>query len=299
MSATFEVIGDSSNREEWLKARELGIGASEMAAVMNSSRFDSAISVYARKLKVLTEESSTPPSEAAYWGLRLEKLVAEEFTIRTGIPHEWFGLLIRSKTHPWALATLDARANGEPLECKTANQFLLSEWAEGAPLAYQIQAHQQMLVTGAERCRVACLIGGQRFVWTEVERDETLIRKIVHHGAEFWQRVVERRPPEPDGSDSSFRALNALYDSHQGSVELPGELIAFDHEREALALEKSKIEKRLKALDARFQAEIGNAEQGVLANGVAYRLLKIHRRAFQVAETTYTKIQRKELKAQA
>lgn len=294
----YEVIGDSADRAEWLQTRASGIGASEMPSIMGASRWDSALSVYARKVGVLVEESDVPPSEAAYWGLRLEKLVAEEFTIRTKIEHEWCGQLLRSKAYPWALATLDARTGDEPLECKTANQYLLSEWADGAPYAYQIQAHQQMLVSDAERCRVACLVGGQQFIWTEIERDETLIRKIIHHGNEFWERVKSGTPPDPDGSDSSFKALDALYDQHMGVVQLPGELLELDDEREAIKAQVKQLGKRVKELDAKFQAAIGSAEYGVLANGVLYRLLKVNRSAYSVAETTYTIIQRKEPKVQ-
>jgi putative phage-type endonuclease len=291
----YEVIGDSANRAAWLHARADGIGASEMPAVMGESKYDSALSVYARKIGAVVEDGDSC-SEAAYWGLRLEKIVADEFTFRTKIEHEWHGKLLRSKQYPWALATLDAVALGEPLECKTANQFLLGDWAEGAPIAYQIQAHQQMMVTGAQHCRVACLIGGQKFVWTEVDRDESLIRRIIHQGTEFWRRVQELDAPKPDGSDSSFEALDALHGTHNGVVQLPGELISYDDEREALKADLKKLKKRSDEIDALFQASIGSAEQGVLGNGVAYRLIKINRSAYSVAETTYTQLRRKELK---
>lgn len=292
-TAYYDVIGDSSDRAQWLDTRCLGIGASEMPAVMGVSRWKSALHVYAGKIGAFDGDVVADLSEAAYWGLRLEKLVAEEFTARTGHPHRWHGLLLRSKEYPWALATLDAEALSEPLECKTANQYLLSNWAEGAPFDYQIQAHQQMLVTGAQRCRVACLVGGQRFVWDLVERDETLVRRIILHGNEFWERVQSRNPPEPDGSDSSFEALDALYRTPIDSVELPGELIELDEERQALKARQQECSKRIDKIDALIRAALGSSESGRLANGTVYSVTRVKRAAYTCKATEYTQLRRK------
>lgn len=290
----YEVLGDSSQRDQWLATRAIGVGASEMPAVMGVSRYQSALMVYARKVGALDGVSNdNEMSEAAYWGTRFEKIVAEEFTRRTGIEHQWHGLLLRSKQHPWALATLDAQALGEPLECKTANQYLLDKWEGGAPEDYMVQAHQQMLVTGAKRCRVACLVGGQRFMWDLVERDEVLIRKIVHHGEEFWERVQSRTPPEPDGSESAFDALEALYRSHAGAVELPGELVELDEERDILKERIKKAKKRCDEIDSILLARLGAAEQGRLPNGVVYTLSKVKRAACTMKATEYTQLRRK------
>lgn len=289
----YEVVGDSSDRAQWLGARTLGIGASEMPAVMGVSRWKSALHVYADKIGAFEGLDAGELSEAAYWGLRLEKMVAEEFTVRTGIQHRWHGRLLRSKRYPWALATLDAEALDEPLECKTGNQYLLSHWADGTPFDYQIQAQQQMLVTGAARCRVACLIGGQRFMWDTVERDETLIRRVILHGDEFWDRVRDRNPPPPDGSDSSFEALDALHRVHAGAVELPGELIELDDEMRALKARKKECTKRIDHIDAQIRAAIGSAEQGRLANGTVYTIAKVKRAGYECPPSEYTQLRRK------
>lgn len=290
---TYEVVGDSANRVQWLGTRALGIGASEMPAVMGVSRWKSALHVYAEKIGAFDGLDPAEQSEAAYWGLRLEKIVADEFSRRTSIEHQWHGFLLRSRQYPWALATLDAEALGEPLECKTANQFLLSEWADGAPDDYRIQAHQQMLVTGAARCRVACLVGGQRFMWDVVERDETLIRRIVLHGQEFWTRVLNRCAPEPDGSESSFEALDALNRKHEGTIELPGELIDLDDERVALKERIKADAKRSNQIEALIRARMGTAETGVLANGVVYTIARVKRAAYECKATEYTQLRRK------
>lgn len=207
----FTVVCSSADRDSWLQQRLTGIGASEISAVMGVNRYEAALKVYARKIGAIGIDEDDA-GEPAYWGSRLERIVAEEFSSRTGLQHEWQGDLLRSTIYPWALCTLDGLVVAEclPLECKTTTVYLEDDWADGTPHYYVLQAHQQMLVAGAARCYVACLIGGQRFVWDIVERDEAVISKIIVAGNEFWERVQNRNPPAPDGSESSEQAIRAL-----------------------------------------------------------------------------------------
>lgn len=217
----FTVVCSSADRDSWLQQRLTGIGASEISAVMDSNRHEAALKVYARKIGALSIEDDEP-EEPAYWGSKLERIVAEEFTLRTSMPHEWQGDLLRSTIYPWAMCTLDGLvigADNNPLECKTTTVYLEDDWADGTPYYYVLQCQQQMLVTGTGRCYVACLIGGQRFVWDVVERDERLISRIIVAGNEFWQRVQDRNPPAPDGSESSEEALRALAGARNEDLE--------------------------------------------------------------------------------
>jgi len=73
---------ENMSHDEWLAYRNLGLGGSDASVVCGINRWKSPIELYMEKLNML------PPAdagEAAYWGTRLEDLVKEEFTIRTGI----------------------------------------------------------------------------------------------------------------------------------------------------------------------------------------------------------------------
>src|SRR5262245_47569975 len=89
-ASAYDVVCDSADREVWLAARLTGIGASESAAVLGESRWSSPLKVYAEKIGVI-EHDPDEQLEAQYWGSRLERIVADEFSIRTGIEHEWHG----------------------------------------------------------------------------------------------------------------------------------------------------------------------------------------------------------------
>lgn len=221
LQGPFEVVCSTDDRGEWLRERVGGIGASEMAAVMGLYKYSSALEVYARKIGAF-DLSNDDVGEPAYWGTQLEELVVNEFAKRTGKTVIRQQHLLRSTVYPWALSTLDAAVFPEqvPVEAKTASAYLLDDWTNGTPLYYRIQCHQQMLVTGANRVYAACLVGGQKFVWDVVERDEALISQIIDAGTKFWSCVQERVPPAPDGSESAERALEALVTDRVESIEL-------------------------------------------------------------------------------
>ena len=91
----------------WLEHRKSGIGASEAAGLIGASPWISQLELYALKT------GAKPPKdlsgvEVVDWGHRLEPVIITAFRDRTGRFVDHGGLLLRSKRHPWALATLDA-----------------------------------------------------------------------------------------------------------------------------------------------------------------------------------------------
>lgn len=256
LKGPFTVVCSSADRDHWLRQRLTGIGASEIAAVMNSNRYEAALRVYARKIGAIGIDED-PAGEAAYWGSRLERIVAEEFSLRTGFEHEWQGDLLRSTIYPWALCTLDGLVLNEsiPLECKTTTVYLEEDWVDGTPHYYVLQCQQQMLVTGTGLCYVACLIGGQRFVWDIVERDEAVISQIIAAGNEFWRRVQDGNPPAPDGSDSSEQALRALAKERNEEldrrIELDASISSVAYELEHVKLQHKDAQATVKALETK------------------------------------------------
>jgi predicted phage-related endonuclease len=152
-----------------------------------------------------------------------------------------------------------------------------------------------MLVTGAPRATAAALIGGQRLVWCDVERDEIEIRRIIHAGRIFWTECVEAgKVPRPDASESAKRGLAALYKLVQPEsvVQLPGKLI----EDDALLCEIKEsikaLKKRADQIENDIKAHIGKAEYGVLPNGTRYSWREQTRAAYAVDESTYRVLRR-------
>jgi putative phage-type endonuclease len=289
-----ELVCSTDDRADWLARRQMGIGASEIAMVLGEApkAWGGALSLYARKIGAYERDLSDV--EAVFWGNKLEAPILEAYEERTGRRTRKDGLLLRSKAHPWALATLDGRtwlpandAQPWPLEVKNVSVFKAEEWLDGPPPHYYLQIQHQMLVVGAEKATIAALLGGQRMVWADVPRDETTIRKIIYHGERFWQRVQARDVPLPDGSEETRKALAALYPEGQGIVVLPGTARDAADELEALKAERKRIAERIDEIENTVRAAIGAAEVGVLTDGRSFSNKLQHRKEFTVAANSF------------
>lgn len=298
MSEQYEIVCGTEDRDAWLEARRAGIGASDMAAVLGEHPYSSPMSVYVDKTRV-ANDNDEEQTEAAEWGLRLEPMLIAAFRERTGRPVMRSHKLLRSTAYPWALSTLDAwTSDGQatwPLQIKTTSGWLEHKWVDGPPEHYRIQQHHEMLVTGAKRHSIACLIGGQRLVWCDIERDEALIERIVRQGAEFWQLVQARALPAVDGSEATKRALRTLFPADNGAVvqldasflELTSEIVGFKERRKALNDTVKLVEEQIDTRENQIRVAIGDALFGVLPDNSVWTHRLQQRKGYTVAATEF------------
>lgn len=271
----YDVLCDTDDEPEWLSARFAGIGASEIGAVVGMDHRSSPLKLFLEKTGALEPEDLSD-IEAIRWGHRMEPVIADEFRERTGRVvlrgRKGRFCVLRSKAHPWALASLDFWTGPVvndtwPLEIKNANAFRAEDWLNGTPDYHVAQLAQQMLVTGARRATSAVCIGGNQLAWCDVERDETLIRKLIFHGSAFWNRVQRKDPPPPDGSDATTEALKRLYRQDDGRVVvLPAVLEDVVYEWRRLKEENSASEKKIKLLENQLKATIGEAQRAIISS---------------------------------
>lgn len=202
-------------RIDWLKGRQSGIGGSEIAAIVGLNAWRTPTQVWESKVNPVEEDCT---SEPAYWGITLEEVVAKEYARRTGYKVQRITTQMRHPDFSFAIANID-RAIINPdisgnvrwkdgklttdriLECKTANGFSVKQWGEigsdQVPDSYLIQCQWYMAVTGAKICDLAVLIGGQDFRIYTINRDDDLINDLLQAGAEFWELVQNKTPPDP------------------------------------------------------------------------------------------------------
>jgi putative phage-type endonuclease len=183
--------------DEWLALRRRGIGGSDAAKVLGISRWGGPLTVYMDKLGLLPPEEEQ--SEAAYWGTTLEEVVAREFTRRSGLRVRRKNAIVHHKNYPWMIANVDREVVGtnKGLECKTVSAYKADEWTgDEVPDAYYIQCQHYMAVMEWESCYIAALVGGQRFVFKEILRNDEEINFIIDAERLFWEdHVVPRIPP--------------------------------------------------------------------------------------------------------
>jgi putative phage-type endonuclease len=250
--------------EEWKAQRRKGIGGSDAAAALGLNRWKSPLRLYLEKIG---EIESNVDTEAAYWGNILEDIVAKEFEKRTGKKTQRVNAILIHPDHEWMIANIDRKIVGENaiLECKTTSQWNEKEWKDDEiPQEYIIQLQHYLAVTGYEKAYIAVLIGGNKFIWKELARDDELINMIIEGEKKFWELVENRTPPELDGSKNASEILEYLYPAaKEGSrIELPAyeqlveEIQSLKNQIKQLEELKNEKENKLKEAIGEFETAI-------------------------------------------
>ena len=272
MAAVVLASTENLSREDWLRYRNLGIGGSDASVVCGVNKYKSPIELWLEKTGQKSPEES---GEAAYWGLRLESLVRDEFALRTGIKVIPVKQILKSEDYPFMLANLDGvcrcPVHGRCVfEAKTANAFKSGEWeGDKVPQEYLLQVQHYLFVTGYNGAYIAVLIGGNEFRWKFVKRDEEVISMLIKFEQSFWTHVQDDVPPPPDGSNGCVKFLNKRYTQtlSQPRIQLPdsaADLIRqhneADEQMKTYKAQKQKVANQLRQM-------LGEHEYGFIGDG--------------------------------
>lgn len=249
--------------------RKLSIGGSDAAAILGLSRWKTPLQVYAEKLGQIENEIGN--EEAVYWGNELEDIVAKEFQKRTGMKVRRYPYDIVHPKYDFITGHIDRKIEGsdELLECKTASAYKAKEWeGDEIPQEYIIQVLHYLAITGMKRAHLAVLIGGQKFIYKVVERDEAMIDRIISEEVEFWNaHVLEKSPPEVTGLDADTELLKKLFPKGDPGSKTTLDEYAVDlARRQHLDKELKRIELEIDEIDNRVKAAMQNYEVGTAGN---------------------------------
>ncbi len=290
---------------DWLsKRRTLGIGASEAAMLLGLSSFKSPFALAQDKLGL--DRPSDDDNEVLEWGRALEAPIARRYAraVKREVtaPPPW--LILQDEDHPWMFATLDRlvkippHTDWLPLEIKTANFTQTSNWQEEPPLPYLVQIQHQLAVTGAPVASIGAVLGGVKFVWADIQRDEDFIKTLRQVEQEFWENLQKGILPPVDGFPSTREALKRLYAGPEADViALGGDAVEWDNALAAVKAKLDEVADPLKLEQARlenlFIQAIGNHAAGTLPNGVVYTYKTQKRGSYTVNPTSYRTLRRK------
>jgi len=183
--------------EDWLEARRVGLGGSDVAAILGLSKWGTPFSVWQDKVGISKPDRD---NEAMYWGRKLEDLVAERFQEVTGLKTRRQNAIFVHYECPWMIANVDRVIVGENkgLEIKTTSEYMRDQWqGDSIPDIYYCQVQHYIEVMGWNSCWAAVLIGGNKFVHKEVPRDPEFIRLLIEKEREFWETYVIPGTPPP------------------------------------------------------------------------------------------------------
>lgn len=239
------------------------------------------------------------------WGNRLEQVIAEKYGEETGRKTRDPGrfMLLRSREYPFLVASIDRwialaeRKTSGILEIKTAHPAKAKEWEKEPPLDYQVQLAHQFAVTGAKWGSLAVLIGGQKFRWADVERNDEFIVAYLKQANAFWGMVAAKTPPEPDAHPATARALQLLYPQPLvEAVALPAEAAEWDAQLQEIKNSTKLLGEKKAELENKLKAAIGEAERGVLPDGTAYNWKLVEKKEHMVGPANYRHLTRREAK---
>lgn len=258
----FSTVKQEDDEEGWLKARTRGIGGSDVGAICGVSPFTSARQIYLNKTGQFQE--ALKPNDAAkermHFGHMLEPIVADEYSQRTGNKVVAVNATLVHKDHPWALANVDRLIvddDGRPigvLECKTTSEYMNEEWESGEILmSYIYQLNWYLWILGLEKGAFACLVGGNKFYYYDVFRNDELLENTIIPAAEkFWfENVLALKEPEMQATDTDF--ANSLY----STVVKNSEITLPDDETNELARTVFECKAKIKELE-KIMAEAQN-----------------------------------------
>jgi len=189
------IIIRPKDHAEWLAEREKGIGASEVAAIIGLSPWETPYSLYLRKT------GQIPPQEenfAMRRGHYLEDAVVQWWQDETGekvIKASAADIIYVHPEHPFMRATPDriVRGRKKMLEVKSTAGYMGDE----IPDYYLAQCMYQMYVTGIHEEELIYIQGDLTFGRFFVQYDEEFAEFIAQKVTEFWNDcVIGGKEPE-------------------------------------------------------------------------------------------------------
>ena len=182
------------DRHEWLAERRLGIGGSDIAAIMGVNKWATPLTIYFQKV----EGREVQENNAMRMGRVLEPVIAQLFAEETGaaVYAPSREIFVHEK-EPIFRASVDRVFENHEhdgiLECKTTRMDLI----EPDP-SWFCQLQWYLLCTNLTQGAIAVLSSGFEYQHWYFIRDDPYISKMQEEALRFWRdHVIAQVPPEP------------------------------------------------------------------------------------------------------
>lgn len=263
-----ELLGRyEAGSQEWHNARLGRLGASEIAAVMGLSRWQSPFSLWHLKAGNVTPQVDREWME---WGRDQEALIARRFRRQ----HPDWRLsrcgLYANRVRPWQVSQPDRvlHLGGRrlaALEVKTDRYG--DDWgpqgSDDIPIYYRCQAMWQMDTFGWTECHFAVLITGVDYREYVVRYDADEAELLRAEAQRFIDSIDAGIPPSIDEHTATYRAVRELHpDIDDVEIEIDEDL-ARQYIAALADLDAAEETKRFAA--SRVLAAMGRARRAISA----------------------------------
>ena len=141
-----------------------------------------------------------------------------------------------------------------------------------------MQVQHYLAVCGMNKAYIAALIGGNKFVFTTIYRDDFLIEELTAREKKFWEEcVLTDTEPVADDSEATQEYLNTKYSNSVAStIQLNVDMKKVIAEYQDVDSKVKELEKKKTGLANQIKAVMGAYETGEL-DGIVVSWKKISR----------------------
>lgn len=232
---------------EQVAIRRTGIGASEVAEVVEMHPYRGRIDTWLEKTGRAAARPETPQSEIGFF---FESQLLALYSRRTGIKLRRPRVTLRHPEFQRMLASPDALGRKEDIgvEGKVVGSRMAHHWAEDTfPDYVRLQCLQNMAVTGRSAWDIVALVGGTDLRVYRVERDRDTESLLAESIDLFWNDHVENDvAPTVQDPEQRRRYLRTRYPGSEAT-----KCRSVEDERVASAAARIRdIKSSVKALEA-------------------------------------------------
>ena len=273
-----EFVGLFENGSDaWHEARAVGIGGSEVGTICGLNKWESAYTLWAKKLGKIP--SAIPQSEPMEWGSRLESVILDKFVESHPELEVWGEAgTWKNVSDVWANANPDGvykREDGSYgiVEIKTA--AYPDDWeiglygvvgsSAGVPRYYLTQVQHYLRVFGFKEAIVCALFTGNKYREYLVEADEFQQSIDREQILKFLDCVEFELAPSWDGSKSTYETVRDLNPEIEDSAV---ELGDFGREYVAALEDYDFANDSVTMLKSMILDNMGHAKKGLLDGDV-------------------------------
>lgn len=280
--------------EEFLKARQTGIGGSDIATLFGINPWSTRLKLYLQKRGEIEPDPDNSKTKA---GRVMEQVIASMVAERENVKLRKLNRTLRHPKHDFLIAHIDRDYVGQSkgLEIKNVSPRMGYLWGkdgqQDAIAEYYVpQPHHYMMVLGYPAFNVAAYFGGDDLRIYPMERDKEMDELIIQEAHDFWYKnVLAGVPPEPDyDHPSTLPLLQRIYPGTNGQmVEADEMIIHWARVAEDAAAKAKEYEKVADTAKNHLLAYMGDAAVLNLGGGDVFRRKLIKRKGFTVADTSY------------
>ena len=218
----------NAEKIQWLQARSLGIGGSEITSVMGLDPYRTPYALWEQKTGRAPDFGGNKFTEM---GNYLEPVVAQMFQDKSG-----YEVYVPAQEHwqhpdyPHLLGTPDrfvSMKHGDGvLEIKTTQKRISREDVmEGSALNWYFQVQWYMGISDRKKGFLAWLCSGVDFDWIEFDFNPEIFADMVEAGNNFWNdHVLADAPPPPLTKEDIMKTIGRVLPD---PIELPEEALRY------------------------------------------------------------------------